>query len=154
MYNHKFFKEKYSELMTSSSGTVHSLALIDIDNFKKVNDTYGHTTGDYVLREISDIIRSSIRASDIAARYGGEEFAILFPETSKSEGKIICERIRSEIESHVFVFNKFQFSVTISCGLSCTLSQQSEPVEVLFLESVDKLLYKAKNSGKNRVIYS
>ena len=127
--------------------------MIDIDFFKKVNDTYGHASGDAVLRGVASIIKSALRESDIPSRYGGEEFAILLPYTHVEEAKIVGERLRKAVESSPIPINDENsdvksISVTISMGLAEFNNKESG--EELF-ERADKALYEAKESGRNRV---
>ena len=127
--------------------------MIDIDFFKKVNDTYGHASGDAVLRGVASIIKSALRESDIPSRYGGEEFAILLPYTHIEEAKIVGERLRSTVESSPIPINDENsdvksINVTISMGLAEFDNQETG--EELF-ERADKALYQAKESGRNRV---
>ena len=127
--------------------------MIDIDFFKKVNDTYGHAAGDEVLRTVASIIKDALRESDIPARYGGEEFAVLLPFTKIDEAKIVGERLRASVEDTPITINadspeKQDIKVTISMGLA--EYDKAETGEALF-ERADKALYNAKKSGRNRV---
>ena len=127
--------------------------MIDIDFFKKVNDTYGHASGDAVLRGVASIIKSTLRESDIPSRYGGEEFAVLLPYTHIDEAEIVGERLRKAVESTPVKINDEgsevkTISVTISMGLA--EFNNKETGEELF-ERADKALYNAKESGRNRV---
>lgn len=124
-----------------------SFILIDIDNFKKVNDTYGHQVGDDILIQVSNVITSSIRDTDIAARWGGEELAIYLPNVLLDKALAIAERIRERVSRETSP------RVTISCGIS-TWEQQEQDLGLnrLFLKA-DQSLYKAKESGKNKVIF-
>ena len=127
--------------------------MIDIDFFKKVNDTYGHAAGDAVLRNVASIIKSALRESDIPARYGGEEFAILLPYTHITEAQIVGERLRKAVEETLIPIeteeiNSKTIKVTISMGLA--EFNTTESGEELF-ERADKALYEAKTSGRNRV---
>ena len=127
--------------------------MIDIDFFKKVNDTYGHASGDAVLRGVASIIKSALRESDIPSRYGGEEFAILLPYTHIQEAQIVGERLRKAVESSPIPINDENtdvksINVTISMGLAEFNNQETG--EELF-ERADKALYDAKESGRNRV---
>ena len=129
--------------------------MIDIDFFKKVNDTYGHASGDAVLRGVASIIKSALRESDIPSRYGGEEFAVLLPYTHIEEAKIVGERLRKAVEASPIPINSedsslTSISVTISMGLAEFDNQESG--EELF-ERADKALYEAKESGRNRVCF-
>ena len=127
--------------------------MIDIDFFKKVNDTYGHAAGDEVLRTVASIIKQALRESDIPARYGGEEFAVLLPYTNLSEAKLVGERLRKTVESTPITINqdsddKKDINVTISMGLA--EYDGNETGEILF-ERADKALYNAKKNGRNQV---
>ena len=122
--------------------------MIDIDFFKKVNDTYGHASGDCVLRTVASIIKEHLRESDIPSRYGGEEFAVLLPFTHIDEAKIVGERLRKAVEAALVPIDKKNINVTISMGLA--EFNPDETGEMLF-ERADKALYDAKESGRNRV---
>ena len=127
--------------------------MIDIDFFKKVNDTYGHASGDAVLRGVARIIKSALRESDIPARYGGEEFAVLLPYTHIEEAQIVGERLRKAVESSSIAIDvegvdTKEIQVTISMGLA--EFNKTETGEELF-ERADKALYEAKTSGRNKV---
>lgn len=120
--------------------------IVDIDHFKKINDTLGHLTGDDVLKEIATIIKSTVRSNDLVFRFGGEEFIILFPETSLEHANIVMQRIRTVIESHSFM--GVPWTVTASGGFT-TLSDTDSPDSML--KRSDELLYKAKADGRNRI---
>lgn len=121
-----------------------SVILIDIDNFKMINDTYGHDKGDYVLSEISTILKQNIRKTDSVGRWGGEEFFILCPNTEKEDCVLIAELIRKNVESHSF----WDISkLTISLGLTSFLDNDNS---LTIFKRVDTALYKAKNNGKNQ----
>ncbi|MBN1798548.1 MAG: GGDEF domain-containing protein [Spirochaetales bacterium] len=125
--------------------TTFSILFIDIDNFKHVNDTYGHQQGDEVLKKLSSIINNSLRDLDICARYGGEEFIIILPHTDINLAKEIAERIRSGVENY-FSGN---IKITISIGLSnCPTSATTKKN---LIKQADNALYISKNKGKNRV---
>ena len=125
----------------------------DIDFFKKVNDTYGHASGDAVLRGVAAIVKDALRESDIPSRYGGEEFAILLPYTHIDEAKIVGERLRSAVESTPIAIDSEyidtpSIDVTISMGIA--EFNFDETGEELF-ERADKALYEAKTNGRNQV---
>ncbi len=126
-----------------------SLAIGDIDNFKKINDTYGHDCGDFILIEISNIMKSKIRTQDFVSRWGGEEFLIFFPATDLDEVGIIAERIRETIEKTEFTYNNNNIKVTISFG--CSNYDKAMPLKQC-IKYADERLYKAKASGKNVII--
>ena len=136
-----------------------SCIMIDIDYFKKVNDTYGHAVGDFVLREVAKMITKEIREYDIASRYGGEEFCILLPHTIIDDAVNVAERLRHTVESTILdiksvcEFECDNFNVTISMGVS-QFDQSFTTNEQLY-KNADKALYRAKKSGRNRVmVYS
>ncbi len=122
--------------------------MVDIDFFKKVNDTYGHAAGDEVLRTVASIIKEQLRESDIPARYGGEEVAVLLPFTKIEEAQIVGERLRKAVEAHPVTVDNVEIAVTISMGLA--EYNKIESGEELF-ERADKALYEAKKGGRNRV---
>lgn len=154
LFNHKSFYSAFDKLLDhyKNSKREFSLALMDIDNFKRVNDTYGHLAGDIILKESATIIASIAGNNHIAFRYGGEEFALLLKDTCLRSSYIICEEIRKTIENHVFVVNGDCIRITLSIGLmsSCNGFDISNPRE--FISNTDKLLYNAKYSGKNIVM--
>ena len=126
-----------------------SVALADIDNFKRVNDTFSHAVGDAVLKTLAKILSASLRPTDIAARYGGEEFVLMLPETGAVGGRAVCERLRRAVESYPWRDLHPELRVTLSVGLCSEL----DPVSVeRMLSAADAKLYRAKGSGKNRVV--
>ncbi|NQT46225.1 MAG: diguanylate cyclase [Candidatus Omnitrophica bacterium] len=125
------------------------LLMLDIDHFKICNDRYGHLVGDAVLREISKIIRDSVREIDMVARYGGEEFAVLLPDTKKEEAAHVAERIRSAISLHEFKAYDELIRCTISIGVASYPSDS--PTMESLIESADLALYKAKALGRDKV---
>ena len=127
-----------------------SVMMIDIDYFKKVNDTYGHLAGDFVLREVAKILKSTIRQSDICGRFGGEEFIILLPNTKLIGAMKLAERIRENIQNHDFIFNNKKIKVTISIGITSVSKNDSS---FSLVERADEALYAAKRGGRNRVEY-
>lgn len=128
-----------------------SLALFDIDDFKKINDFYGHQTGDRILKELGQQIIENVRESDISARYGGEEFALILPETSQMDAYDLLERIRSIIEHTVFCLPDNPMTATISVGVAQL--DPDIPKSYELIERADAALYEAKKKGKNQVIY-
>tara|TARA_Y100001954_G_scaffold237846_1_gene302985 strand:+ start:2984 stop:3895 length:912 start_codon:yes stop_codon:yes gene_type:complete len=128
-----------------------SLILFDIDFFKKVNDTYGHLAGDYVLKELAGTVKEALRQEDLFARYGGEEFAVVLKNTDKNHALLIAERLRAMIESQSFHFDGNDMDVTISLGAS-TLFERNFATPVLLVQEADNFLYEAKTGGRNRVM--
>jgi diguanylate cyclase (GGDEF)-like protein len=131
-------------------GRPMSVMMLDIDHFKKVNDTYGHQVGDRVLLYTTQQIINGLRESDMAARYGGEEFFVILPETKKSEAVAIGERIRSSLDGAPVPIGTNALHITISIGISCCKNGECSPEEMV--RSSDRNLYQAKNSGRNKVI--
>jgi diguanylate cyclase (GGDEF)-like protein len=127
-----------------------SLLMIDIDYFKKINDGYGHLTGDSVLRGLASTLQKRLRPNDKLARYGGEEFCVILPETSLSSAVRIGEELRALIANHAFVAEGQEVRVTISVGAAAAGPMTT--VEQLY-KSADEKLYEAKHSGRNRVCY-
>lgn len=125
------------------------IAFLDIDNFKKVNDEFGHLFGDFLLKEIALIIRDAVRTYDIAFRYGGDEFLILYKGVKKDIAKSITNRIREQVESRIFTNNECSFKATISAGIAS--STERKDVKGL-MKLADTRLYKAKSSGKNIIV--
>jgi diguanylate cyclase (GGDEF)-like protein len=127
-----------------------SCAMLDIDFFKKVNDTYGHDIGDKVLVAVAKACKKQLRKTDLLARFGGEEFCFLFPETDLNGAAIIAENIRDAISKLEFDSEKNRFSVTVSIGIS-KLLDSNDSMENMLKRS-DESLYKAKENGRNRVV--
>lgn len=150
--NHGSFQIKLREVL---SETYHkksrsSLLMIDIDDFKKLNDTYGHQFGDQVLKRVAQTIKGSVRQGDIVARYGGEEMSVIFPHCDAGTAKLNAERIRSNIKKLVFQNNDgANVRVTVSIGVSD--SKGGEVPENL-IERADMALYNAKRTGKDKVV--
>jgi diguanylate cyclase (GGDEF)-like protein len=126
-----------------------SLAMFDLDDFKKVNDSHGHVEGDRVLMKSAGLVRESLREIDIAARYGGEEFAVVLPETARTGATLVAERIRARIEEQFRSRRKDTPRVTVSGGVA-TFPEDAGTVEEL-LRRADEGLYRSKAEGKNRI---
>lgn len=150
LYNHISFHEYYQKAIEYADSVPFHLALIDIDNFKSINDTYGHRTGDIILARVAHMIRDHIGPHDIAARYGGEEFALLLFEKSFEEAHQTVEHIREQL-SQLHHHELLGGVVTVSIGLHSYTTPLNK--EQLF-EIVDGYLYAAKRSGKNRTVTS
>ena len=129
------------------------MLIVDVDYFKKVNDTFGHTTGDQVLAGLSAVICGMQRESDILGRYGGEEFCLLLPDTNAKQGSFVAERIRQSVELHPFETAAGSLSITISIGMaSLSSSDPNQPTSLAqLINEADHALYKAKQDGRNRV---
>ncbi len=126
-----------------------SLAMMDIDHFKKLNDTHGHATGDTALQHLAKIVRSVLRTTDVIARFGGEEFLIILPGTSLEDGILIMTRTQRELTKNYFLHNNERLLITFSAGVA--ERRPGEDMQSL-IERADGALYTAKNSGRNRVI--
>ncbi|MCR4736482.1 MAG: sensor domain-containing diguanylate cyclase [Treponema sp.] len=151
-----YFFNVLSEAMDTASIANRPLAVLmfDIDFFKHFNDTYGHECGDFVLINVANLIKSSLRDSDMASRYGGEEFTVLLDRTGKKDAMLVAERIRKSIEEYDFVYNNQHFHVTISGGVS-VFDVNKNPVKTTneLVNQADKALYDSKTNGRNRVSY-
>lgn len=155
--NRRYFDQRICEEVALSKRYKLPLTfmLLDVDHFKKINDTYGHKVGDEVLANLSKIVLDVVRDSDIVARYGGEEIAIITPNTNKQEATLLAERLRGIVEkTTVSMISTTQeiVQVTISIGI-CSLSAVITDKEAL-LEETDQALYLAKKYGRNRVVAS
>jgi diguanylate cyclase (GGDEF)-like protein len=126
-----------------------SLAIMDLDLFKQVNDRMGHPAGDYVLQEVASLLKGTFRRTDLFARYGGEEFGVLLPHTNLQEARTVAERIRNSIEHHPFNFQGDTFPLTTSIGVAELTDNLKDSDELL--SCADKALYRAKQEGRNRV---
>jgi len=151
LYTHSYFMERLKEEISSgfSRNTVFTFLMLDIDNFKKFNDSYGHQAGDVVLKRVGKKLKNVLRDTDIIGRYGGEEFSVILPYTEKNIGIEIAERIRKGIEREKFKFNEDEINVTATIGVSFFPEAKTykEIVKV-----ADDALYRGKKLGKNRVV--
>jgi diguanylate cyclase (GGDEF)-like protein len=123
-----------------------SLIMIDVDNFKKINDSLGHQAGDFVLREVAGCLQRSIRQADIVFRYGGDEFVILLPDTDAEQAKILLKRVLSDVGHHVFEWESTKIKVNISCGISATGELENHENDKDLISKADTRLYSAKRS--------
>ena len=126
-----------------------AVLLLDIDHFKRVNDNLGHLTGDYVLRELAQIVNSRVRREELFARYGGEEFVLVLPETDRDGAIRYAEIVRAMIEEHRFAFDGAEIPITVSIGVGGFDPDMGRPNDIL--RAADEALYRAKNAGRNRV---
>jgi diguanylate cyclase (GGDEF)-like protein len=155
LYTHRFFQERLADeiLREGRFQTDFCLLLLDVDHFKRYNDTYGHAAGDQVLVRVSRILQQSVRPVDLVARYGGEEFIVILPQTSLPQAREAAEMLRQKIEAESFNFGSeaaAQERVTVSIGVSgfpheATIASQ-------LVRVADTRLYQAKQSGRNRVV--
>lgn len=152
--NHRTFQERFQNEILRAQRYEHQLALLmmDIDFFKKVNDSYGHPVGDQVLKEVAKIIAQNIRAgTDLMARYGGEEFVCMLADTDRARAGETAERIRESVAAKVFESGTTKFQVTLSIGGAIYPVDSRHGQELL--EKADKALYRAKETGRNRLIF-
>ena len=151
LYVRRYFSERLEEELHRSKRHKFKFAflMIDIDDFKLCNDTYGHLVGDAILKEMSRIIKEHLRAIDVVSRYGGEEFAVLLPETGLESAMMIADRLRKKIEESVFAAYDEKLKFTISTGIS--IYPQDATEEKALIEKADAALYTAKRGGKNIV---
>jgi diguanylate cyclase (GGDEF)-like protein len=144
-------RTKFGEIIERETESVKrynqrlSMILFDVDHFKKVNDRYGHNAGDYVLKNIADIVRENIRKIDYFVRWGGEEFVILSPETQLDEAYLLADRIRITIEN-----TKFEHFGKITVSFGVTEFKEEDTVDS-FIKRADDAMYEAKKKGRNRV---
>lgn len=157
--NRRFFDQRLQEEVAQAYRLVQPLAclVLDVDHFKRVNDTHGHVVGDQVLREIAAIIRAQLRGSDVLSRYGGEEFAALMARTDVQEAVEVAERVRRSVAEHVFcVAPDITFNVTISIGaVALAPGLNTSPARLageILLSHADRALYEAKGAGRNCVM--
>jgi two-component system cell cycle response regulator len=152
IYNHRYFQEQLNREFARSERTAKplSLVLLDIDHFKRFNDTYGHQQGDVVLKELARVLQGSIRACDVLARYGGEEFAVIMPETERTVCGKVAERLRAAVEAHRVPGQNEPLQVTVSMGVGSMPSEDISTAAAL-VAAADKALYRAKENGRNRV---
>jgi diguanylate cyclase (GGDEF)-like protein len=151
MYNRRFFFENVSILIEQAkrTNTPTCIVMYDIDNFKKVNDTYGHDMGDVVLKDFANTIKSNVRKSDIAARLGGEEFAVFLYNTDVENGFKVADKIRQRFENSTHTLN----DITIKCTCSGGIYQLTEDDDIdTALKKADEALYVAKRTTKNRIV--
>jgi diguanylate cyclase (GGDEF)-like protein len=150
-HNRRFFTEFLEREMARCVRHARPLALIlfDLDEFKRVNDGFGHLNGDQVLREIAVLVREQVRREDCFARFGGDEFAVVLTETGLANAREFAERLRQRVETHEFRVGSETIPVTISVGVVAMASDKREAVQ--FIAAADTRLYEAKSAGRNRV---
>jgi diguanylate cyclase (GGDEF)-like protein len=151
LFNHTATKERLeTEIVRANRDRQQlSFALIDIDHFKQVNDTYGHPTGDWVLKSLARLLLQRLRRSDIIGRYGGEEFAVVLPGTPGADAARVLDEIRAGLSHMPQRFGEREFTVTFSCGIACFPAEREA---ARLTVAADQALYAAKNGGRNRVV--
>lgn len=155
IFNRRTFDERLVHELKRRQRYGHDLSLlmVDLDHFKSINDNYGHTAGDDVLRKVGAILQDSLRSTDLAARYGGEEFAVLLPHTTEKDACRLAERIRSRIEASTFKSDGREFRVTASIGVASVEAGALDRDGDLVLKA-DQALYEAKSNGRNMTVIS
>lgn len=150
-YNRRHFMELAGQEFARAQrySNVFCLAIFDLDDFKRVNDEYGHVAGDIVLREVSRRCQEHIRQTDVFARYGGEEFVLLLPQTDEAQGREVTQRLQAEIAAHAIRFGHQHIHVTASVGLAIYSADQKDLSALL--QAADAALYEAKAGGKNHL---
>ncbi len=154
LYNHTYFQDALKKEMSQASryGRALSLLLFDLDHFKKINDTYGHPTGDRVLEQVGAVIQETTREADIAARYGGEEFAVILPETDLKGARVIAERLRAAVEAmRVSDDRNAILRITISGGIAAASPLCQDTTKAAFTHAADQALYRSKRNGRTRI---
>ncbi len=151
--NRAAFNKRWTEKVAECKryGSPLSLALLDVDFFKRINDTYGHPAGDQVLVELARMLQSESRTPDVACRYGGEEFALIMPNTGPQEAAVVAERVRDALASRIWQRHP-DSPITASVGLVGTNGPSGDITPEAWLEATDHNLYAAKRSGRNRCI--
>lgn len=150
LMNRREFAERFDSELRRAQRRISStcVAMWDLDHFKRVNDAFGHTVGDDVLRRVAQVFKAHCRIDDLIARYGGEEFAMVLPETELKDALAICERIRAAIQAYPWSELHADLAVTMSAGVVPVLPQESMASA---LTRADALLYEAKRRGRNRI---
>jgi len=155
VYNRTFFLQKTEELLENENLNSMAIIMFDVDHFKKVNDTYGHKTGDIILKQVVKLAKKHIRKFDIIGRYGGEEFMICLPDTARQDAVHIAEKIRREIETSQVEVDGKEIIVTLSLGVSSVAVQENEGTNSKLIEALmheaDMALYTSKKNGRNSV---
>ncbi len=153
LFNHRHVHQLLRDEFERSgrSGEPVAIAMLDLDRFKLVNDTYGHPTGDVILYETARILRETAREIDMVGRYGGEEFIVILPNTDEGEAARFAERVRARVAEHVFRDEAHEIRMTTSAGVACFPAPGVDSPEAL-LKRADDALYHAKESGRNRVV--
>lgn len=152
-FNRQYFQESLKREMSRALRYRRplSLAMLDIDQFKAINDTYGHLAGDEILKAFVALVVRNIRQSDLLARYGGDEFAIILPEADRASARRFCEKLRAIIAAYPFRYEQQTLVVTTSIGLQSYVHKDGEKTISQLIAAADARLYEAKKTGRNRI---
>jgi two-component system cell cycle response regulator len=153
LFNHRHIHQLLHDEFERSARTGEpiAVAMMDLDRFKSINDTYGHPTGDVILYETAQILKDTAREIDMPGRYGGEEFIAILPGTEEESAAAFAERIRHAVESHIFRDGATEVRMTVSCGVAAFPAAGISEPEAL-LKAADEALYQAKHGGRNQVV--
>jgi two-component system, cell cycle response regulator len=153
--NRSHFNKRWAEKVAESQryNRPLSLAMIDVDHFKRVNDTFGHPAGDEVLQGLASMLLNQLRKPDVACRYGGEEFALIMPNTSPEDAAVVAERIREDIAQRTWPRHP-QSPITVSIGIVGSHGHSGSITPEQWIEAADRNLYAAKRAGRNRLVTS
>jgi diguanylate cyclase (GGDEF)-like protein len=153
IYNKRYFIERLKEEIDHSKRfeIPLSLVMIDIDHFKKINDTYGHLTGDHVLIKMAELMKCICRNTDILARYGGEEFSVILRNTGEKGASVYAERIRKKIAKNIFTSEEKSIKITVSIGIASNQGLSRFKGYKQFIKAADQCLYQSKQKGRNRI---
>jgi diguanylate cyclase (GGDEF)-like protein len=151
VFNRRYFEETLERELSRCRryGRALSLLMVDIDFFKKINDGYGHLTGDAVLKQVAQLVRTRTRREDVLARYGGEEFGLILPELELKGSLSLAEKLRKLVEKHTFEYDDEALRVTVSVGVATLGKQVVDGADLI--RAADEKLYEAKETGRNRV---
>ncbi len=155
IYNRRYIFERLEIIIVEflRENKIFTISIIDLDNFKKINDRYGHQTGDFILKEFTQIISENLRTYDLLGRYGGEEFIIVTMNSDRDQTKLNLERIQNIIRNKTFIYNNAEINFTFSCGIS---DNMEHGIENISLENIigkaDERLYEAKKTGRDKVV--
>ena len=154
LYNRRFFYQRFEEEISRAKRKSLALSciMLDIDFFKKINDTYGHNFGDFVLKEVANILRANLRGYDAIVRFGGEEFVVILAGTAPENAHVVAKKLRKKVEEYSFIKGDIALTLTVSIGVfGCPSNHVLEDVEK-FIKFVDEAMYTAKKTGRNRVV--
>ena len=152
LFNRRYWQERFDEMykLCVRRDKPSTAVMLDIDHFKRINDTYGHQAGDKVIKMLAALIKRCVRETDLAGRYGGEEFAIVLPETNEEGARDFATIVRELIEKAVFEFEGNIIPVTVSLGVAALQEKMVTPQDLIRL--ADERLYQAKRGGRNQVV--